>query len=144
MQKSFEHDGNDVSYSSMKVNLTVLAASSLFLSVLLAKELECRCCQTRQSRAIMYEEEELGSEKFVTKWLGNVSELELRAEWSTWKATHRKFYSSSVQDLERYVVWRSNKAYINYHNSFANTFGFLLAMNKFGDMVRTNLVHPVV
>lgn len=85
----------------------------------------------------MYNNEvNLGSEEFLSKWLGNVSEVELTAEWSSWKTTHRKKYSTSLQDLERYVVWRSNKAYINYHNSFASTFGFYLSMNKFGDMVR--------
>ena len=82
-----------------------------------------------------YDSSELRSEEFVSKWLGNVSDVELRAEWSSWKGLHGKRYSSSVQDLERYVVWRSNMAYINYHNSFASNFGFYLAMNKFGDLV---------
>ena len=84
----------------------------------------------------MYNNEvDLGSEEFLCKWLGNISEVQLHAEWSSWKTTHRKKYSTSVQDLERYVVWRSNKAYINYHNRFAANFGFYLSMNKFGDMV---------
>ena len=116
----------------MKPNSTLLSFA-LLLSVL-----KCRGNRTDEiNDNIMYNNEvNLGSEEFLSKWLGNVSEVELTAEWSSWKTTHRKKYSTSLQDLERYVVWRSNKAYINYHNSFASTFGFYLSMNKFGDMVR--------
>ena len=116
----------------MKPNSTLLSFA-LLLSVL-----KCRGNRIEEiNDNIMYNNEvNLGSEEFLSKWLGNVSEVELTAEWSSWKTTHRKKYSTSLQDLERYVVWRSNKAYINYHNSFASTFGFHLSMNKFGDMVR--------
>ena len=116
----------------MKPN-SILLSFALLLSVL-----KCRGNRTEEiNDNIMYNNEmNLGSEEFLSKWLGNVSEVELTAEWSSWKTTHRKKYSTSLQDLERYVVWRSNKAYINYHNSFASTFGFYLSMNKFGDMVR--------
>ena len=117
----------------MKPNSTVLSLA-LLLSVL-----KCHGHRTEQNSDVYDDEVDLGSEAFVSRWLGNVSELELHAEWSTWKAHHRKKYSTSVQDLERYVVWRSNKAYINYHNSFASNFGFYLSMNKFGDMVSINL-----
>ena len=115
----------------MKPNSTLLSLT-LLLSIL-----KCHEGRRGEQSSDMYSDKvDLGSEEFVSKWLGNVSEIELHAEWSNWKAQHRKKYSTSVQDLERYVVWRSNRAYINYHNSFANTFGFYLAMNKFGDMVR--------
>lgn len=91
----------------------------------------------------MYNNEvDIGSEEFQSKWLGNVSDVQLRAEWSFWKTTHRKKYSTSVQDLERYVVWRANKAYISYHNSFASNFGFSLSMNKFGDLVSLHTNPP--
>ena len=114
----------------MKPNSTILSLA-LILSVL-----KCQGRRTEQSSDTYGGEVDLGSDEFLGKWLGNVSEVELRAEWSTWKALHRKKYSTSVQNLERYVVWRSNKAYINYHNSFADNFGFYLSMNKFGDLVR--------
>ena len=114
----------------MKPNSTLLSLA-LLLGVL-----KCRGNRTEEIGDTYNNEVNLGSEEFLGKWLGNVSEVELTAEWSSWKTTHRKKYSTSLQDLERYVVWRSNKAYINYHNSFASTFGFYLSMNKFGDMVR--------
>lgn len=113
----------------MKPNSTLLSLA------LLMSALKCHGNRPEQSSDMYNNEVDLGSEEFLSKWLGNVSEVQLHAEWSSWKATHRKKYSTSVQDLERYVVWRSNKAYINYHNSFASNFGFYLSMNKFGDMV---------
>ena len=114
----------------MKPNSTLLSLA------LLMSALKCHGNRTEQTRDKYNNEVDIGSEEFLSKWLGNVSEVQLQVEWSSWKATHRKKYSTSVQDLERYVVWRSNKAYINYHNSFASNFGFYLSMNKFGDMVR--------
>ena len=114
----------------MKPNSTLLSLT-LLLSIL-----KCHGDRTEQSNDMYIGEVNLGSEEFLSKWLGNVSEVELHEEWFSWKAQHRRKYSTSVQDLERYVVWRSNKAYINYHNSFASNFGFYLSMNKFGDMVR--------
>ena len=55
--------------------------------------------------------------------------------WATWRETHSKRYSSSSESLARYVVWRSNIAYIESHNSYADSFGFTLAMNGYGDLV---------
>ena len=57
-------------------------------------------------------------------------------EWSSWQKQHNRSYLSSREELERYVVWRSNTAYIQSHNSYADKFGFTLAMNKYGDLVR--------
>ena len=119
----------------MKLGFVSLHLSS-FLLVLFVEDLESNGSETRQSSSSIYGDIDLGSEEFISKWLGNVSKVQLRAEWSSWKRTHQKKYSTSVQDLERYVVWLSNRAYINYHNSFASNFGFYLAMNKFGDLVR--------
>ena len=56
-------------------------------------------------------------------------------EWWGWRKQHNKHYVNSQEELERYVVWRSNTAYINSHNVYADRFGFSLAMNKYGDMV---------
>ena len=121
----------------MKLGFVSLHLSS-FLFVFFVEELDSNGSETGRSAGSLYGADvDLSSEEFVGKWLGNISEVQLRAEWSLWKDKHRKKYSTSVQDLERYVVWRSNWAYINYHNSFASNFGFYLAMNKFGDLVRT-------
>ena len=62
-------------------------------------------------------------------------------QWQGWCVTHNKTYQSSAEALERYVVWRSNSAYIQYHNNYAAEFGFSLAMNKFGDMVSSHSQH---
>jgi len=56
-------------------------------------------------------------------------------EWWGWRKHHNKHYVNSQEELERYVVWRSNTAYINSHNAYADRFGFSLAMNQYGDMV---------
>ena len=61
--------------------------------------------------------------------------LEYGLRWATWRHTHSKTYVSSTEALARYVVWRSNIAYIESHNSYADNFGFTLAMNSFGDLV---------
>ena len=58
-------------------------------------------------------------------------------EWQLWKTEHRKSYESQREELERHLVWLANREYINAHNKNADLFGFTLAMNHFGDMVRT-------
>lgn len=68
------------------------------------------------------------------EWL-DYSQLELGAEWLSWRRAHGKGYNTRVHELERYVVWRSNKEYIEQHNKHAHKFGYTLAMNGFGDMV---------
>ena len=56
-------------------------------------------------------------------------------EWSLWKSEHAKSYESDLEELERHLVWLSNKEYIDQHNANADLFGFTLAMNNFGDLV---------
>lgn len=56
-------------------------------------------------------------------------------EWKQWKHLHTKCYASNNEELERYVIWQTNKAYVEYHNALADNFGYTLALNKFGDMV---------
>lgn len=58
-------------------------------------------------------------------------------EWNLWKGEHDKSYSSQLEELERHLVWLSNKKYIEQHNANSHIFGFTLKMNHFGDMVRT-------
>ena len=57
-------------------------------------------------------------------------------EWNQWKNTHEKKYESDKEDLEKHIVWLSNKEYIDHHNRNADIFGFTMAMNHLGDMVR--------
>ena len=56
-------------------------------------------------------------------------------EWSLWKGEHDKSYGSQLEELERHLVWLSNRKYIEQHNANAHLFGFTLRMNHFGDMV---------
>lgn len=48
---------------------------------------------------------------------------------------HGKEYGSTEEELMRHTVWESNKKYIDNHNEHADTLGFTLAMNEFGDLV---------
>ena len=57
-------------------------------------------------------------------------------EWELWKDSHGKGYRSELVELEKHLVWLSNKKYIEQHNANSHIFGFTLAMNHFGDMVR--------
>lgn len=45
----------------------------------------------------------------------------------------------SQEELEKHIVWLSNKKYIEEHNANADKFGFKLAMNQFGDVVRSTI-----
>ena len=61
--------------------------------------------------------------------------FELSEEWQLWKTEHGKGYQSQQEELERHVIWQSNKKYIEAHNQNAHILGFTLKMNHFGDMV---------
>ena len=63
------------------------------------------------------------------------AKIELPAEWHMWKSSHGKEYASESEEIERHIVWQSNKRYIQTHNLFNDTFGFTLEMNEFGDLV---------
>ena len=56
-------------------------------------------------------------------------------EWQLWKTEHGKSYESQKEELERHLVWLSNREYINAHNKNAHILGFTLAMNHLGDIV---------
>ncbi len=60
-------------------------------------------------------------------------------EWKWWKTTHAKSYASHLEELERHMIWLSNRKYIEQHNANSHIFGFTLAMNYWGDMVSNNL-----
>ena len=57
------------------------------------------------------------------------------SEWQTWKEKHDRDYENEIHELERYVIWKSNKAYIDAHNELEEEFGYRLALNQFADMV---------
>ena len=63
--------------------------------------------------------------------------FKLGEEWQLWKTQHDKSYLSQLEELERHVIWQSNKKYIEAHNQNAHILGFTLKMNHFGDMVST-------
>lgn len=60
-------------------------------------------------------------------------------EWSVWKGHHQRSYESQLQEMERHSIWVANKKYIEHHNANADLFGYTLAMNGFGDLVRKNI-----
>ena len=60
---------------------------------------------------------------------------QLREEWNLWKSKHGKSYESEHVELERHLVWLSNKEYIDQHNANSHIFGFTLAMNRHCDLV---------
>lgn len=62
--------------------------------------------------------------------------FQLGEEWQLWKSEHGKDYQSDREELERHVIWQSNKKYIEAHNQNSHILGFTLKMNHFGDMVR--------
>ena len=64
------------------------------------------------------------------------SSLDITEEWHSWKAQHRKSYGSQGEELERHLVWLSNREYINAHNENADQHGYTLALNHFGDLVK--------
>ena len=61
-------------------------------------------------------------------------------EWHSWKAQHGKSYGSQREELEKHLVWLSNREYINAHNTNSEVFGFTLAMNHLGDMVGSVII----
>lgn len=62
---------------------------------------------------------------------------ELLGEWEGWKHQHGKSYVHRMEELERQLIWASNRKYIEEHNANSDTFGYTLAMNQFGDLVHT-------
>lgn len=69
--------------------------------------------------------------------LANEEQLAFKvdSEWLEWKKEHSRVYETDIHELERYVTWQSNKAYIDAHNQLKDQFGFHLALNQFGDLV---------
>lgn len=62
-------------------------------------------------------------------------------EWEEWKATHSKRYESKREELEKHIVWHSNKAFIQQHNINAGIgiYSYQVKLNHLGDLVRLNI-----
>ena len=54
-------------------------------------------------------------------------------EWELWKKQFSKSYTSPEEEVSRHITWESNKLFVDNHN--ANTKGYTLKMNEFGDLV---------
>ena len=74
----------------------------------------------------------------LSVWSLVVAEVQFQhpEEWQLWKSQHGKSYQSQREELERHLIWLANREYINGHNNNAHVFGFTLAMNHLGDIVR--------
>ena len=71
------------------------------------------------------------------------AKFELLEEWNAWKGFHKKTYSSTREEVEKHVVWLSNKEYVDQHNANAHIFGFTLNLNHLGDMVGRGCLCPL-
>ncbi len=113
----------------------------LLLVIMLLLSCELRCARLDHDPSLKTHQAERKdlqlSRRVSSKHKGSSPEaLKFGLQWLQWQRTHNKTYFSSDQELEKYVVWRSNTAYIAYHNNYHKQFGYRLAMNKYGDMVR--------
>ncbi len=95
------------------------------LSVLLCTILAMVSLQAQSSKA-------WSAEDILFKYRGQYKHHE---EWRWWKKIHTKNYGTYQEELERHLIWLSNRKYIEQHNANADIFGFNLAMNYWGDMV---------
>ena len=59
-------------------------------------------------------------------------------EWNLWKSFHGKSYTSKYEELEKHIVWQSNKAYVELHNINAKRgfYSYDLKLNHLADLVR--------
>lgn len=69
---------------------------------------------------------------------------QLPEEWHAWKALHDKSYKSQREELSKHVVWKANKKFIEAHNALNQTFGYILEVNQFSDMVSSNAKHSTL
>lgn len=65
-------------------------------------------------------------------------------EWIWWKKVHSKSYKSYQEELERHLIWLSNRKFIEQHNANAHIFGYTLEMNYWGDMVSKGALAIIV
>lgn len=69
----------------------------------------------------------------------------LDAQWELWKETHRKQYSSKVDEAARRLIWEGNLKRISAHNLEASlgVHAYELAMNHLGDMTSEEVVRKM-
>ena len=72
---------------------------------------------------------------------GLEGEIQHPEEWDLWKTEHGKSYQSQREELERHLVWLSNREYINAHNANSHVKGFSLKLNHFADLVSRYYTH---
>lgn len=129
----------------MMVSL-LASVSTLLLVLLCPEELNCSSQwqlpvnpnRTTRREVLLTAQQRRGLRKqLITVYKTSREALQYGLQWQGWRLAHNKSYQTSADALERYIIWRSNVAYIQYHNAYANKIGFTLAMNSFGDMVTT-------
>lgn len=114
----------------------------LLLVLLCPKKLNCSlkwqlpANQIARPEVLLTAQQRRGLRKqLITVYKTSRDALQYGVQWQGWRLEHNKSYQTSAEALERYIIWRTNVAYIEYHNAYADRFGFTLAMNSFGDMV---------
>ena len=63
------------------------------------------------------------------------AKFEYTQEFQDWKVKYNKVYETKETELERQIIWESNKKFVENHNANSDKFGFTVAMNEFADLV---------
>ena len=61
--------------------------------------------------------------------------FEYTQEFQEWKVKYSRKYGTKDEELQRQIIWESNKKFVENHNANADKFGFTVAMNEFADLV---------
>ena len=48
-------------------------------------------------------------------------------------------YQSELEELRRYTIWQSKRAFVEEHNRHVDKFGYMLAVNKFSDLEKDEI-----
>uniref|UniRef100_A0A1X7VMI2 Uncharacterized protein n=1 Tax=Amphimedon queenslandica TaxID=400682 RepID=A0A1X7VMI2_AMPQE len=62
------------------------------------------------------------------------AKFEYTQEFQDWKVKYNKVYETKETELERQIIWESNKKFVENHNANSDKFGFTVAMNEFADL----------
>ena len=73
------------------------------------------------------------AEVWITDKFSDEIDQSLNGYWLEFKSKYNKSYDSAEEEVYRRLVWESNLAFINDHNSMKWR-DFSLRMNKFGDI----------
>ncbi len=82
------------------------------------------------------------SEEEGESWNKDLPVFEALQEWHQWKVAHSKSYRSTQEELERHIVWHSNRVFVEQHNRNAEEgiYSYQVKLNHLGDLVRLLLV----